>query len=257
MQCNHATWKVIHREKQGTVIVGGSDDLCSYYVEQSDTAPLALVIALAKSPEVGQVSGVVGMDITPLAQQHITLSCQDGSFPVLNRQVWTSLSQHVEALTENGGHVFIHCFAGHGRTGMAAAILASLGKWTKKDPVAWLRSVYCPLAVETEDQIWYVETILQRTIEALPSKQYSVPAVSGIDTGRNGFSKAETALWHDYDERMDTPSGTLDEIGASIFYSPAKQAFVDLNDNIIGHTYGEARRTLKEAASGKYKKSLP
>jgi protein-tyrosine phosphatase len=66
--------------------------------------------------------------------------------------------------------VVVHCWAGHGRTGTALAILAVLlGAAPPGDPVAWLRSVYCREAVETDGQLRYVGEITGRPVAAPPT----------------------------------------------------------------------------------------
>ncbi len=55
----------------------------------------------------------------------------------------------------SGAMVEIGCLGGHGRTGTALACIAIEAGLTQ-DPVEWVRSVYCPRAVETEEQESYV-----------------------------------------------------------------------------------------------------
>ncbi len=51
--------------------------------------------------------------------------------------------------------VEVGCIGGHGRTGTALACLAVL-VGIRSDPVEWVRTIYCPRAVETEDQVEFV-----------------------------------------------------------------------------------------------------
>jgi hypothetical protein len=55
-----------------------------------------------------------------------------------------------------GNAVEIGCLGGHGRTGTALACLAVLGGHPASDAVAWVRSAYCPDAVETHEQEAFV-----------------------------------------------------------------------------------------------------
>ena len=59
---------------------------------------------------------------------------------------------------ERGEQVEIGCLGGHGRTGTALACLAVLAGTPVDDAVAWVRAVYCPKAVETDDQLAFVAT---------------------------------------------------------------------------------------------------
>ncbi|GAB3912402.1 protein-tyrosine-phosphatase [Microlunatus endophyticus] len=55
-----------------------------------------------------------------------------------------------------GQSVEIGCLGGHGRTGTALALLAVLAGHPSDDAVAWVRTHYCPKAVETDEQQAYV-----------------------------------------------------------------------------------------------------
>lgn len=55
-----------------------------------------------------------------------------------------------------GQSVEIGCLGGHGRTGTALALLAVLAGHPSDDAVAWVRTHYCPKAVETGEQQAYV-----------------------------------------------------------------------------------------------------
>jgi protein-tyrosine phosphatase len=55
-----------------------------------------------------------------------------------------------------GQSVEIGCLGGHGRTGTALALLAVLAGHPSDDAVDWVRTHYCPKAVETDEQQAYV-----------------------------------------------------------------------------------------------------
>ncbi len=55
-----------------------------------------------------------------------------------------------------GRRVEVGCLGGHGRTGTALACLAILTGYPPDDAVAWVRTNYCPVAVETDGQAAFV-----------------------------------------------------------------------------------------------------
>jgi hypothetical protein len=57
-----------------------------------------------------------------------------------------------------GDRVEIGCLGGHGRTGTALACLAVLTGTPADQAVDWVRTTYCPKAVETDAQRDFVET---------------------------------------------------------------------------------------------------
>jgi hypothetical protein len=58
-----------------------------------------------------------------------------------------------------GDRVELGCLGGHGRTGTALACLAVLAGHPPAGAVAWVRTNYCPEAVETPDQESFVATL--------------------------------------------------------------------------------------------------
>ena len=58
-----------------------------------------------------------------------------------------------------GQRVEIGCLGAHGRTGTALAYLAALCGHPPADAVAWVRSEYCPKAVETDEQAAFVAAL--------------------------------------------------------------------------------------------------
>ncbi|MGE5137666.1 MAG: protein-tyrosine phosphatase family protein [Gemmatimonadota bacterium] len=58
----------------------------------------------------------------------------------------------------SGQHIEIGCLGGHGRTGTALACLAVLTGHPAAGAVAWVRSSYCPQAVETPGREAFIAT---------------------------------------------------------------------------------------------------
>lgn len=95
---------------------------------------------------------------TPPLPPVLSIGWPDQRAPGLTVEWWTMFAAN---LAKIDGDVAMHCMGGHGRTGTAAAILIKLYKaWKgKKEPdiVAYLRTHYCDEAVETDDQLDYLE----------------------------------------------------------------------------------------------------
>lgn len=106
----------------------------------------------------------------------------DRGVPRLSRQWWVTL---VEFLKTVEGDVAVFCFGGHGRTGTMLSILGVLGGAIpqKKDPVAWIRTHYCTQAVESVDQIEYIERVTKRQVKAQGSDSFYVRPSSGQGYG--------------------------------------------------------------------------
>lgn len=67
----------------------------------------------------------------------------------------------IERATE-GREIYIHCFGGHGRTGIVLGAIA--GKLGIEDPVQHVRKHYCPRAIETPEQEQYVNDFTDRSL---------------------------------------------------------------------------------------------
>jgi len=91
--------------------------------------------------------------ISPLSW--LSLPIRDFDVPPYDLEVWLSLAREIRQV---GEPVLVVCDGGHGRSGTVAAILAFLlaPDVVGDDPVQWIRSHYCRLAVETQGQDEYV-----------------------------------------------------------------------------------------------------
>jgi len=63
------------------------------------------------------------------------------------------------AKSRQGEQVELGCLGGHGRTGTALALLAILTGEPPENAIAWVRTHYCPKAIETPDQEAYVTNL--------------------------------------------------------------------------------------------------
>lgn len=110
----------------------------------------------------------------------------DYSIPSLRREWWQALVSYLRTVE---GDVAITCQGGHGRTGTALAIIASLGGVVPKkvDPVLWLRKLYCLDAVESNSQLGYFERITGRKTKAVPPpKGFTGHSYGGVQSSFPG-----------------------------------------------------------------------
>jgi hypothetical protein len=93
--------------------------------------------------------------------EEIVLKWPDGGFPCMTAEFWTELIKYVG---DSGyTNLIIHCRAGHGRTGTAAACLLMAGhKFTPAEAVEKLRADYCEDVVETSIQVNYLGWVAEK-----------------------------------------------------------------------------------------------
>lgn len=88
----------------------------------------------------------------------------DFDVPGMDYAWWDTLADNIAGIVVPDGArvaVAFACDGGHGRTGTALSIIAQLlGEVpTGEDPVKWVRARYCENAVETIEQLAYVESV--------------------------------------------------------------------------------------------------
>lgn len=107
----------------------------------------------------------------PEATPWIALGWPDGTAPRHPRSTWLVIA---EAIKNLDGDIGVCCLGGHGRTGTAIAILATLCGAVPEgeDPVEWVRKRYCHEAVESKAQAAYVEHITGRPVGAEGSQEW-------------------------------------------------------------------------------------
>lgn len=96
----------------------------------------------------------------------IDMHVRDGDPPTYRadanfwKQLWQDLVGEVTKRNRNI-NVLVACQGGHGRTGtvLSCLIMAAGVTAAKDDPITWLRDRYCKRAVESQDQIDYIEYI--------------------------------------------------------------------------------------------------
>jgi hypothetical protein len=126
----------------------------------ADERDIANIFPLNKEAEVAFKRTVKPERVaTPVLNMYIP----DYTAPTWSREVWTDLAADLMELMDKGQDVLVACMGGHGRTGMAVAILAGLMRpdIIGDDPLTWIRSVYCWECVETVEQERYIFEILE------------------------------------------------------------------------------------------------
>lgn len=147
----------------------------------------------------------------------ITLDWPDFGTPALGREWWTGLVQAFHDLPPES-NIAVYCEGGHGRTGTALAILASLSGQVPDtmDSVGWVRRNYCKEAVESIAQVRYIEEITGETVRSQPTS-YLKP-IGGKPLTVAGWYKDATGTWV-----HGTPPGSVTPItNANIVKNLAK-----------------------------------
>jgi hypothetical protein len=105
---------------------------------------------------------------TPKAT-YLHVSTADGGVPKAGKELWDAILQDI--VLEKPKELLVCCIGGHGRTGIALSVLAALTGACPEpaDPIAWVRAVYCKKAVETDEQIDYIEHVTGRKSLIEPS----------------------------------------------------------------------------------------
>lgn len=132
-------------------------------LEYLDIKKYPLVWGDVRSIELGRI-----LDEYSLTE-HIHIKWPDFSIPQVDKEFWTKLSRFLKKKGRDKERfnkvykVMIHCMGGHGRTGTALAILASLCTdegWQGEDLLEKIRRFHCSKSVENKKQIKYIEKIL-------------------------------------------------------------------------------------------------
>lgn len=90
----------------------------------------------------------------------LNLPIRDYGIPRLGRIFWDTLAADVVGMLSAGRSVAVACEGGHGRTGLVLAILMARIDPTISDPQEWVWNNYCIEAIETREQINYVDEMI-------------------------------------------------------------------------------------------------
>lgn len=182
---------------------------------------------------------ILGRDVAEYGSMPtLDVTWEDYGIPELDKVWWEDL---VAKLKVFDGHVAIYCQGGHGRTGTALAILATLGGVVPPghDAVAWLRKIYCKQIVESGAQIRYIEQMtgikprVQAASQWVTYQGGKAATVTSLNKATNKFETQYVAAtpaptlpgWDsipdkdDDGEDVDVPPETLNEWGRPYAYA--------------------------------------
>ena len=122
----------------------------------------------------------------------MTIDWPDQGIPHIGKKWWKDLADY---LIDFNGDVAFFCMGGHGRTGTALTIMSILCDQIPDAvcPLYWLRDTYCEEAVESYEQVDYIEHITGEVINAEPSNVFKMAKWSQEDIpGYMGGTTAQT-----------------------------------------------------------------
>lgn len=135
------------------------------------------------------------------------LPWQDYGLPkVPDSQIVQGITMSLE-MAKRGYRVEVGCIGGHGRTGTALAMMATLCGVKPDEAVKWVRENYCKHAVETEQQEW-LPLWFHATVNGYEAPPKPVPPPSSAwEYQKRGkrpsklMLDADDFLWHNCEER--------------------------------------------------------
>jgi protein-tyrosine phosphatase len=145
-----------------------------------------------------------------LAPVAISIPWPDFDVPALEPRFWEDMVLTIQGLRDQ--KVFVHCAHGHGRTGTFLSIIAAKAKVC--NPVRcikWIRTHHCKRAVESVEQIRYIEQVVGVTLnDGVPERE--TPKSHGLKA------------WWDEPTPSSTKNGEADSFLE--LYNKAKKAYL-------------------------------
>lgn len=167
--CNHHGKVDVFTHHDGLLVSAGDKHIIPELTDEvvldlADRAePMVRIVGQAQLPNTSSYQ----------TYTRIVVDWPDLSVPGLYTRFWKGL---VADIVQEQHNLVIVCFGGHGRTGTALAIIASLLYAVPENacPVRWVRDHYCKEAVETRAQARYIAAVtgrevLTKVIDPLPS----------------------------------------------------------------------------------------
>jgi len=161
-------------ESNGLELYGASRNEAEFFFYDFD-----LVISLEVCIPRKMMSNLSSIGLQRLTKreaftEHFVLRWPDFGVPTYTKEFWERLSYQLRKKGRDRDRfnrkykVMVHCMGGHGRTGTALAILASMCSddeiWQSDDLIERIREKHCKHAVENQKQVGYIEEILERKL---------------------------------------------------------------------------------------------
>ena len=162
---------------------------------------------------------------------HGHLDWPDFGVPASTRDAGDAL-RAVLARARAGQVIEIGCLGGHGRTGTALACLAILAGHPAPDAITWVRSAYCPKAVETPQQEAFVAGGWLSAFAASPA-----PCTTWYEAPASAAATSHTS-------RTDKPSDNAQESGHRVREVPDRP-----RDTSPGRLPARRRRRLRRVSA--------
>ena len=166
---------------------GGTNKKCKYYAGM-------VVIDLANNfPPLATVTGLkMPTFLSKVVEKRIQIEWPDMQAGYLNREAWQALVADLKQLGKQD--VLVCCMGGHGRTGTTLAILANL-MLGEKEPIKFIRKVYCDHAVENQKQVEYINYVTGLQLTDNAYKTHTTAVTSYSYTGGTKVYDHESGLW--------------------------------------------------------------
>lgn len=125
-----------------------------------------------------------GINLNGSDHKYIYLPVTDYRAPVYSIGTYFEiLDGIIKNINKDPVKIGVMCLGGHGRTGTLLATFLGLLEPSIDDPIAYVREHYCKKAIESYDQIDYIERITGKKTSASPSKSaYSSKTSTKITT---------------------------------------------------------------------------
>jgi hypothetical protein len=252
IKCHEGTVEVFADPESDVVVCAGGTTRGVTY------RPTDLIISLNET----KISASLQMNFeSELLAKYITkpnvlsIDWADFSVPSLKRPFWDDLVQEIR---NQNRRTVVWCTGGHGRTGTCIAILGVLmGAYNAslyKDPVEWIRKVYCENVVETTSQICYIEAITGVKVLEKPSPHYAGATGGALALSDHYRSTGSTAFGAIDDEEDlnggvdETPPWWLQDEEAEELEEEEDEDYytIDLNADIESMTEIELTEYIKD-----------
>lgn len=150
-QCFHPPQCLLKSNEGGWTVWAGAGADCTARLQEFDLLLNLTGTSVFDRHTVG-VRELAHWEV-PSPIPEIVLDWPDMGVVELPRNFWTELVEH---LNRSPVRLLVFCVGGHGRTGTAMASIMVACGWGSADAIAWVRTNYCPRAIETHEQELYV-----------------------------------------------------------------------------------------------------